>query len=393
MEVKLAQNKLLIPYQTEILLVKFPMQTILEHVEEKIIGHLDMDAFFAAIEERDTPRWKGLPIVVGADPKNGAGRGVVSTANYAARVYGIRSAMPIQKAWQLAEAARLSGQPNTIFVGGNWQRYSAVSDEIMFLIQPTVSRMLIVGADEAYVDLTDTGGYEAAKKWAKGIRAKIWKTTRLTASVGVAPNKLVAKIASDYKKPNGFMVVRPEVVEDFLAQLPVRALPGVGPKSELALKRLGITEVAHLQLASLEWLVDHFGQHGHSLHRKVHGWGSVSLEAGGPAKSISEQTTFYQDTLAARDIIPQCVATCERVWRRVGEDGFSGWRTVTVMARFASFVTRTRALTLPELQTSQASLIHEALRLLLPFLDQRENPRQEPLRLIGVRVAKFVARE
>lgn len=358
-------------------------------MEERIIGHLDMDAFFAAIEERDTPRWAGLPIVVGADPKRGTGRGVVSTANYVARAYGIRSAMPIQKAWQLSEAARKAGRPPALFVSGNWRRYSAVSEEIMAIIASRVSRMLIVGVDEAYFDLTKLGSYDNAEEFAESLREDILARTGLTASVGVAPNKLVAKIASDFNKPNGLVVVRPDEVEKWLAYLSVRALPGVGPHSERELKKYRITTVADLQRVSEAWLTEQFGRHGQGLFRKAHGQGSVSLAPGGPAKSISEQVTFSRDSFSACDIIPQCVAACERVGQRVRDDGFAGWRTVTVMVRFASFVTRTRARTLASAQSTQRSLIRESLRLLLPFLDSRENPQQEPLRLIGVRVAKL----
>lgn len=356
---------------------------------EHIIGHLDMDAFFAAIEERDTPRFAGQPLVVGADPQGGAGRGVVSTANYSARAYGIHSAMPIGRAWKLSEAARRRGYPPALFLPGNWRRYQAVSRQIMSLVASYMPRLLQVGVDEVYLDLSDTGSYAAAECLVAHLRAQILHATALTASAGIGPNKLVAKIASDYRKPNGLTVVRPADVVSFLASLPVRALPGVGPKSALALARHGIQIVADIQRCSPAWLTQEFGRHGESLYRHARGQGSVSLEPPGPAKSISEQVTFAHDTLAPHDVIPQCLATCERVWRQVGEEGFIGWRTVTVMARFTSFVTHTRARTLAQVQTTRASLAHEALRLLLPFFDQRENPRHEPLRLIGVRVTKL----
>jgi nucleotidyltransferase/DNA polymerase involved in DNA repair len=356
-----------------------------------------MDAFFAAIEERDTPRFAGQPIVVGADlpaglagPHQYTGRGVVSTANYVARAYGIRSAMPIQKAWKLSENAQQQGKPPAIFVRGSWRHYSAVSDQIMNIIAAHAPHFLVVGVDEAYADFTFTHSYEKAHELAAQLRAAIFSATRLTASVGVAPNKLVAKIASDFDKPNGLVVVYPEHVEGFLAPLSVRALPGVGPHSQRELARHGIRTVADLQRCSPEWLKETFGRHGESLFRKAHGQGSVSLAPSGPAKSISEQVTFRYDTLSARDIIPQCLETCERVWQRVGEDGFSGWRTVTVTARFASFVTLSRAKTFRTTQTTANDLKHAALRLLLPFLDHRENPQHEPLRLIGVRVAKLI---
>ena len=176
----------------------------------RIIGHLDMDAFFAAIEERDHPELKGRPVVVGADPAGGKGRGVVATANYPARVYGIHSAMPISRAWQLAEAARRRGRPATAFVRGSHRKYGEVSGRIMAILHHFAPVVEEASIDEAYLDLSFAGSFEAAAEICRSIKAEILAKERLTASMGLGPNKMVAKIASDFQKPDGLTVVTPE---------------------------------------------------------------------------------------------------------------------------------------------------------------------------------------
>ncbi len=183
----------------------------------RIIGHLDMDAFFAAIEERDHPELKGRPVVVGADPAGGQGRGVVSTANYPARVYGIHSAMPISTAWKLAEAARRRGRPATVFVRGSHRKYGEVSARIMAILHHYAPVVEEASIDEAYFDLSFTGSFEAAAALARQIKAAILGQERLTGSIGIGPNKMVAKIASDFQKPDGLTLVTAEEAEAFLA--------------------------------------------------------------------------------------------------------------------------------------------------------------------------------
>ena len=192
-----------------------------------IIGHLDMDAFFAAVEEQDHPEWQNVPLVVGADPKNGRGRGVVSTANYPARRYGIHSAMPISRAWALAEAAKRRGETETIFVTPNFPRYSEVSRRIMTLIGRHVPLIQKVGVDEAYLDLSFCHFFPRAAALSRTIKEAIKAQEGLTASVGIGPNKLVAKVASDFQKPDGLTVVTAEEAEGFLAPLPIRKIPGL----------------------------------------------------------------------------------------------------------------------------------------------------------------------
>ena len=213
----------------------------------RLIGHLDMDAFFAAIEERDPPELKGRPLVVGADPAGGQGRGVVSTANYPARQYGIHSAMPISRAWKLSEAARRRGWPPAVFVRVNHRNYSEVSRRIMDILHHYAPVVEEASVDEAYFDLGFTGSFDAAVAICRKIKEEIQAREQLTGSIGLGPNKLLAKIASDFRKPDGLTVVTAEQAEDFLAPLPVRKIPGIGPQSEKFLAGLGIKSVRDLK--------------------------------------------------------------------------------------------------------------------------------------------------
>ena len=213
----------------------------------RIIAHLDMDAFFAAVEERRDPELRGRPVVIGADPKAGKGRGVVATASYAARRYGIRSATPISRAWRLAEAARRRGEPATVFLRGNHALYREVSARIMALVAERADAFEEASIDEAYLDLSSLADFHNAETHARTVKAVLLEREGLTCSVGIAPNKLVAKIASDFRKPDGLTVVPPDDVLAFLDPLPVRRLPGIGPKGEAFLHGKQVQTIADLR--------------------------------------------------------------------------------------------------------------------------------------------------
>lgn len=355
-----------------------------------IIGHLDMDAFFAAIEERNNPQFAGLPIVVGADPEGGQGRGVVSTANYAARAYNIRSAQPIRAAWQASEAAARRGLPRAVFLPGNFKTYGAVSHRIMAAIRQYSLLVQQRSVDEAYFDLTHAGTFRAAAAIARRLKDGILRTEGLTASVGLGPNELIAKIASDYRKPNGLTVVPPAAVPSFLNPLPLRAIPGIGPKAGQRLARCGlrlISDALPLPRADLQRILGHAW--GDDLYDKLRGRGSESLASDGPAKSIGHNCTLRSDSLDPRLLIPQLTELCQRVSGRLTKDGFTSYRTVVLTVRLADFTTCTRARTLRRRARGEAPLIRTALRLLLPFLDRRENPHHKLIRLLGIRVEKM----
>ena len=355
----------------------------------RIIGHLDMDAFFASIEERNNPRFKGLPIVVGADPKDGAGRGVVSTANYVAREYGIRSAMPITRAWRLSEAARLSGRPASVFLSGSWRTYSSVSRRIMDILRTHVATVQQRSVDEAYFDVSHTGSLSEAIKICRAIKQEIKSREKLTASIGLGPNKLIAKIASDYDKPDGLTVITEQDAESFLGPLTIRAIPGIGPKAEQLLKRYGVTTVADAKKLSADQLHQLFGAWGDTMYEKVRGRDTSPLRESETAKSIGHNQTFFHDTLSANFLLTKLTQAAEEVFSRLPDDGFTSFRTVVITVRFADFVTKTRAKTLPKSSHSLAELRHVAVQLFLPFLDYRENPHSKLIRLIGVRVEKI----
>lgn len=355
----------------------------------RIIGHLDMDAFFAAIEERDHPQLKGLPLVVGADPVGGQGRGVVSTGNYPARHYGIHSAMPISRAWKLSEAAKRRGQPGVVFTRVNYRRYAEVSQHIMGILRKYSPRVEEGGIDEAYFDLSFAPSVAQAQEICRKIKEEIKSQEHLTASIGIGPNKLIAKIASDFTKPDGLTVVTEDEAEDFLAPLPVRKIPGIGPKTEAMLARRGLKIVADLKKFSPQELKEMFGKWGLELYEKIRGRHYAPLQEEYEPKSVGEQETFAKDTLDLSFIFERLRLMCESVHRSLLAEGFSNFRTVVVTVRFADFDTRSRSRTLPYPAAALRPLQLEAMKLILPFLDHRDNPRHKLIRLIGVRVEKL----
>lgn len=369
---------------------------------ERIVLHMDMDAFFASVEEHDKPWLKGKPIAVGADPNSpageGMGRGVVSTANYAARKYGIRSALPISVAWRLSEEARRAGKEPAVFLLGNYQRYREVSESIMAYLRTVAPVVEVASVDEAYFELTydrrlmtndERSEWEVAKGKAREIKAHIKKTQGLTCSIGIGPNKLIAKMASGMEKPDGLTVVHPEGVMAFLDPQPVQALPGVGPKSAEALHSRGIRTIRDLGLRDESELIHLFGKGGSGMYRKARGIDESPLVAEYEAKSIGEQETYEYDTLDAVFLTGRLKELVTGVFRRLAQEGFSGFRTVTLTVRFADFETMTRSHTLRAPSRDKRVIEAEALQLFLPFLDRRENPRKKAIRLIGIRVEKL----
>lgn len=356
----------------------------------RIIGHIDMDAFFAAVEERDNPRLKGLPIVVGSAPFEGKGRGVVSTANYKAREYGIRSATPISKAWRMSEEAKKQGKPEAVFLSVDFIKYEKSSAAIMKILQkfsPVVEQASI---DEAYFDLSFAGSYEKAKNVCEKIKKEILKKEKLTASIGIGPNKLVAKIASDFKKPDGLTIVRGKEAESFLESMPVRKIPGIGPKTEEMFLRIGVKSVKDLKKIPQGDLYAMMGKWGLDLYEKARGRDDSELVTEYEAKSIGEQETFLKDSLDSQFIFAELKKICADVFRRFKASDFKTFKTIGITVRFADFQTLTRAHTLKEPAAEQKIMEFEALKLLMPFLDKRENPKRKKIRLIGVKIEKLV---
>lgn len=356
----------------------------------RIVLHLDMDAFFAAVEERSNPELRGRPLVIGADPKEGLGRGVVATASYAARRYGIRSALPISRAWRLAEAARRRGQPETVFLRGDHRLYREVSARIMALAAQGSDAFEEASIDEVYVDVSSLGDLARAEAHAKALKTQIVEREGLTCSVGIGPNKLVAKIASDFKKPDGLTVVAPEAVSAFLDPMSIRKLPGIGPKSETFLLARGIRTVRELRDVDPARLIEWFGKWGGEMSERARGISDSPVSNEWERKSVGEQETFERDTLDQALVLERARALAAGVFERVRGEGFGGFRTVTVTVRFENFVTMSRSRTEAAPVTTEAALETIAHRLLLPFFDARENPKQRKIRLIGVRAEKLM---
>lgn len=373
-----------------------------------------MDAFFAAVEERDNPRLQGLPIAVGSDPLEGHGRGVVSTANYKAREYGIRSALPISKAWQLSEQARRAGQAPVVFVDVHMEKYAAVSERIMAIVSQYAAKIEQASVDEAYFDLSPLGSFAEAQRICQRLKNEIKEKEKLTASVGLGPNKLIAKIASDMHKPDGLTVVETAKAEAFLEPLSIRKIPGIGPKTESFLNAQGIKIVQDLKkytLAELEAMLGsprtNFaqakakistegagaklvrGKWGADLFAKARGLDDAEVSDEHEIKSVGEQETFLEDSLDFSFVFPRMENLCAGVLRRLKESGFKKFRTVVITVRFAGFETKTRSHSVPKPIGTLKELKGEGMKLLMPFFDARENPHKKKIRLIGLRVEKL----
>lgn len=361
----------------------------------RIIVHVDMDAFYAAVEERRNPALRDLPVVVGADPKAGKGRGVVMTANYRARQFGIHSALPISRAWRFAETARRRGEPATVFIQPNMPLYREVSGRLMQILQHHADAFEEASIDEAYLDVSSAENFPAARQRMTQLKSDIRDREGLGCSVGIAPNKLIAKIASGRQKPDGLTVVQPAEVADFLGPLPLRVIPGIGPKSEHFLHERNMRTVDELRQIPEAGLVEWFGKWGQRLFEKVRGIDASEVSNEWTRKSLGEQETFDQDTLDRRLVGERLDGMAERIVGKLKANGFKSFRTVTVTVRFADFQTANRSRTFKEgmrvddEKQALRRLQEEALSLLVPFFDARENPRGKPFRLVGLRVEKL----
>ena len=360
----------------------------------RIIVHVDMDAFYAAVEQRLNPALRDLPVAVGADPKEGKGRGVVTTANYMARKFGIRSALPISRAWRFAEAARKRGEPPTVFIQPNMPLYHEVSGRIMQVMQRYADAFEEASIDEAYLDVSSRRSFAAATEQMMRLKAEIRELEGLGCSVGIGPNKLIAKIASGHQKPDGLTVIFPENVESFLDPLPIRVIPGIGPKSEAFLHERNLRTVEDLRQVPESTLVEWFGRSGRRLFEKVRGIDDSEVSSEWTRKSLGEQETFDEDTRSQLTVTERLDLMAERLIIKLRRNEFKGYRTITVTVRFADFQTSNRSRTIKDglrIDDDDAlrRLKEEALSLMLPFFDGRENPRGKAFRLIGLRVEKL----
>ena len=346
----------------------------------RLIFHLDMDHFYTAVEERERPEIKGSPVIVGADPKEGKGRGVVSTSNYEARKSGVRSGMPISMAWRLC--------PRAVYLPPNFPLYIKVSNEIMALARAYADRFEQWGIDEAFLDVSEkVADWSEAEVLARRIKQEIKEKEGLTASIGVGPNKLVAKVASDFHKPDGLTIVKEEDTAKFLEPLPVRKLLWVGRKTETKLKELGVNTIGDLARYDPSALTSMFGVMGLQMHLMAKGIDRSEVEERVGVKSVSHETTFEEDTTDSTAIFQALDALCEEVLKETVDQHLL-FKTVTVKIRYQGFETHTRSKTLPFLSNRMRDLQKTANELL--FTNLHKNRK---VRLIGVRVSSLVSGE
>ena len=346
----------------------------------RIIFHLDMDHFYTAVEERERPELKGKPVIVGADPKEGQGRGVVSTSNYEARKAGVRSGIPISRAWKLC--------PEAVYLPPNFPLYIQVSNAVMEIARRYADKFEQWGIDEAFLDVSSrVNNFDEAEVLAKEIKREILKKTNLTCSIGVGPNKLVAKVASDFQKPDGLSVVREEQVEAFLAPMPVRRLLWIGKKTEAKLNGMGIKTIGELAGYDPAVLNDLFGVLGVQMHLMARGVDNTLVEERMGVKSISHETTFEQDTDDDTVVLSALDALSDDVSKEAADQHLF-FKTVTVKIRYENFETHTRSKTLPFMTNRPQDLKKTARDLLQAYLR-----RNRKVRLIGVRVSTFVSGE
>ena len=298
-----------------------------------------MDAFYAAVEQRDDPGLRGRPVIVGADPKGGRGRGVVATASYEARRFGVGSAMPISQAFKLC--------PHGVYLPVDMEKYASVSAQVMAILRHVSDLVEPVSIDEAFLDVTRSQrALGDGETIARRLKLDIQRETSLTASVGAAGSKLVAKIASDMRKPDGLVVVPPGAEAAFLAPLPVRRLWGVGPKLEESLAKLGVHTIGDLAALPAERLARRFGSHGHDLLELARGLDDRPVLAdSGEAKSLGQEHTYETDTGELDRLRRTLLDLADGVAQRLRQHGLKA-RTITLKYRDESFRTSTRAETL-----------------------------------------------
>ncbi|HXR97105.1 MAG TPA: DNA polymerase IV [Terriglobales bacterium] len=338
----------------------------------KII-HVDMDAFYASVEQRDDPGLRGRPVVVAW---KGA-RSVVCAASYEARRFGVRSAMPALRAERLC--------PEAVFIPPDFARYQAASRQMREILRRHTDLVEPLSLDEAYLDVTENKcGLPTATRVAKLIREQIREELALTASAGVAPNKFLAKIASDWRKPDGLFVVQPAEVDDFLAPLPIGRLPGVGEVTEARLGELGITRVGDVRLWTVENLEARLGRYGARLWQLAHGIDHSPVVPNRPTKSISAETTFEEDVPLAATGEP-IAELAERVWNAARRDGRAA-RTVVLKLKTREFANLTRSQTLPAPLASSTELAARALAL----RDRVLLGSEQRFRLVGVGISSML---
>jgi len=344
----------------------------------RAILHCDLDAFYASVEQRDHPEYRGKPVIVGGDGPSE--RGVVMAASYEARAFGVRSAMP------LAIAGRLC--PDGIYVPGNFDRYVEASDAVMAIFAERTPLVEPISLDEAFLDVTATEHlFGGAVEMAREIKRAVRSTCGLVVSVGVATNKLCAKVGSDLRKPDGLVIVPAGGEAAFLAPLPLERLWGVGPKTREVLAGWDLRTIGQLARFDRTALETRLGDHGSAIWERANGIDDAPVASEHVPKSVGHSHTFDENTLDPAKIESTLLLLSEGVGRRLREHALRG-RTITMTLRVAPFETRTRQRTLGDATNDDLTIYRIARQLLRAALtEDREGGRTSPVRLIGVSVS------
>ncbi|HFI0213793.1 TPA: DNA polymerase IV [Streptococcus suis] len=349
---------------------------LINDLSRKII-HIDMDAFFAAIEVRDNPELTGKPVIIGADPRLSGGRGVVSTCSYEARAFGIHSAMSSKEAYERC--------PQAVFISGNYEKYQEVGRQVREIFHRYTDLVEPMSIDEAYLDVTENKlGLTSAVKIAKLIQYDIWNELHLTASAGVSYNKFLAKIASDMEKPHGLTLILPEDAVGVLASLPVEQFHGVGKKTVERLHEMGVYTGQDLLDVPEMVLIDRFGRFGYDLYRKARGISNSPVKVDRVRKSIGKEKTYRKLLYRDEDVMKELVSLCQRVSASLVRNEKKG-RTIVLKVRYGDFSTLTKRHSLDE-ATDQADVMERQVRQLFEEVGQAENG----IRLLGVTVTNFM---
>lgn len=343
--------------------------------QRKII-HVDMDAFFASVEQRDNPAYQGKPLIVGGNPDS---RGVVAACSYEARKFGIHSAMPSSRAHRLC--------PEAIFVKPRFEAYRAVSNQIREIFWRYASQVEPLSLDEAYLDVTYTEECEgSATRIAEAIKADILSATQLNASAGVSYNKFLAKIASDMDKPNGLYVIKPDQGLDFVAGLAIGKFHGIGPATEAKMQKLGIKTGADLRQRTLLQLVERFGKSGQYYYNIARAIDERPVRSKRVRKSLGKETTFLEDISSIDQLIEILNGLAEQVLTSLDEQKFQA-KTLTLKVKYANFQQVTRA------QSVETMLDITAIQRWIPQLLQRTDAGKHAVRLVGLSLSGLEAIE
>lgn len=342
----------------------------------RAILHVDLDAFYASAEQSVNPSLRNKPLIVGADPKEGKGRGVVLTASYEARKYGIRSGLPISQAYRLCQDA--------IYVRPNWRLYESLSHKVMNILKAFATKLEQVSIDEAFLDITGKiESYDDVQKLAIAIKNAVKKETGLICSIGVAPNKSIAKIASDMQKPDGLTIVRPDTVDAFLSPLPVSKISGIGPKSQKLLEELGIKTIGELASYPVEELTRHFGKNGVWMWNIANGNDKEEVIEKYERKSLSAEHTFEEDVSDYAIVYKTLELLANEVINTLTQERLL-FKTVGIKVRFKGFETKTGEKTLRG-YTNSEKILGERCRELFDNICAKGRK----IRLVGIRVSNL----